>query len=70
MSAIKRFFCWFGWHSYPVGYNWDIPNGYRLAVAGGGKAQCRWCGGVGLVDSQGNLFNVEEYGNETLKTHQ
>jgi len=54
MKHLKRFFCWIEWHSFLVGYD-PIPGetGFNCREA------CKWCGGHGLVDSQGNLFNVK-----------
>ncbi len=55
MRMIKRFFCWIGWHSYLVGYDDIHPRGLdplkflRFAT-------CKWCGFMGQIDSQGNLF--------------
>jgi len=49
VEKIKKFFCWAKWHS--VG-GYDIIGFDGCSV----KARCRWCGYVGLVDSQGNLF--------------
>jgi hypothetical protein len=49
LKAIKRFFCWMGWHS--------VGN-YALVEHDGcnAHARCRWCGYKGMLDSQGNLF--------------
>ena len=58
MKLIRRLFCRVGWHSFPAGYDWDAQGAYRLHGIGGGRARCRWCGGMGLVDSQGNMFAV------------
>ncbi|KKM77447.1 hypothetical protein LCGC14_1369960 [marine sediment metagenome] len=47
---IKRFLCFIGWHSFtyePVGFDGCSVH-----------ARCRWCRGVGMVDSQGGLFSV------------
>ena len=51
MNIIKRVFCKFGWHSF----------GYELVEKDGlhgiaNKYRCKWCGYIGMVDSQGNLF--------------
>ena len=52
-SRWKRFCCWIGWHSHP-----------RFETVGfdgcSAHARCRWCHGVGLIDSQGNLFSVKQ----------
>lgn len=48
---MRRLLCRIGWHSWP---------NFAPAFHDGASqhAICRWCGGVGMVDSQGNLFNV------------
>lgn len=49
MKGVKRFLCWWGWHSF----------GHYDRVTGHGfndHYRCRWCGKEGLVDSQGGLF--------------
>lgn len=50
MSAIKRFFCWIGWHSVIGGFEATGFDGASI------HARCRWCGYEGMIDSQGNLF--------------
>lgn len=52
---LKQLACAIGWHSYFVGYE-QLPD--NVSHPGYGRHRCRWCGGVGLVDSQGNLFDV------------
>lgn len=52
MNKLKKFLCKIGWHSF--GYNYISNDGVNT------KAQCKWCKGIGLVDSQGNLFAVEK----------
>ena len=47
---IKRLHCRIGWHSY----RYDPVSFDGCSV----HARCRWCRGVGKVDSQGNLFGV------------
>jgi len=49
MKLIKKLFCRLGWHSYFIGYT-------QLGQDSYGKYQCKWCGFIGLKDSQGNLF--------------
>lgn len=51
---MKRFFCWIGWHSFWSGYEWIGFDGASV------HARCKWCGGEGMVDSQGNLFDVRK----------
>lgn len=51
MNLIKKLCCKIGWHSFTydlVEYDWykGIANMYK----------CKWCGYIGMVDSQGNLF--------------
>ena len=50
---LKRLLCRIGWHSF--GYD-DVTgcDGFNA------RKRCRWCRGVGLVDSQGNLFSVRK----------
>lgn len=50
MKWFKRFSCWIGWHSHPVGFEMVGFDGCSV------HAKCRWCGFVGMIDSQGNLF--------------
>lgn len=53
MKRIKRLFCKLGWHSFPLGYDLVEEDG----ICGiSNKYKCKWCGYVGMVDSQGNLF--------------
>ena len=47
---LKRFFCWIGWHSWPVGFESAVFDGCSV------HARCKWCGYKGMIDSQGNLF--------------
>ena len=53
MKWIKKFFCKIGWHSFCCGYDLVEHDGYH-GIAN--KYKCKWCGYVGMVDSQGNLF--------------
>ncbi|MHA1795242.1 MAG: hypothetical protein ACTSUK_03960 [Promethearchaeota archaeon] len=49
MKILKKFCCKMGWHPKEyIGYD-----GVSLV------ARCKWCGKIGLVDSQGNLFGFE-----------
>ena len=50
MTAIKRFLCRIGWHSFTAGFE---PAGFDGASK---HARCKWCGYEGMIDSQGNLF--------------
>lgn len=50
INLYKKFACWIGWHS---------PSKYWEYVKFDGCSEhcrCPWCGYVGMVDSQGNLF--------------
>ena len=51
MRWIKKIFCNIGWHSFSC----DIAeyDGYHGIS---NKYKCKWCGYIGMVDSQGNLF--------------
>lgn len=51
VNLIKNLFCRLGWHSFK--YDMAGWNGCSFI------AQCQWCKGKGLVDSQGNLFSVK-----------
>lgn len=51
MKWIKKFFCKIGWHSF--GYDLVEHDGYHGII---NMYKCKWCGYVGMVDSQGNLF--------------
>ena len=51
IKPLRRFYCWFGWHSH----TYD-PIEFDGAST---RSRCKWCKGVGLVDSQGNLFSVK-----------
>ena len=60
LKIIKKFFCKIGWHSF----SYDLVETPKDPLNTGicNKYKCKWCGGIGLVDSQGNLFNVEKVG--------
>ncbi len=47
-NILKKFLCKIAWHSFS----------YELLDYDGASqhAKCKWCGYVGMVDSQGNLF--------------
>ena len=49
-KLLKKLFCKFGWHSYPVGFEITGHDGASS------HAKCKWCGYKGMIDSQGNLF--------------
>ena len=53
IKLIKKLYCKIGWHSFPVGYDLVEYDGYKGTA---NKYKCKWCGYVGMVDSQGNLF--------------
>ena len=50
INQIKRFFCWIGWHSWPIGFSQTGFDGASI------HACCQWGGYEGMIDSQGNLF--------------
>lgn len=50
LLMFKRFFCWIGWHSWPVGFEVTSFDGCSA------HASCKWCGYEGMIDGQGNLF--------------
>jgi hypothetical protein len=50
---LKAFACFIGDHSFFVGFDPIEFDGCSI------HARCRWCGGVGMIDSQGNLFSVK-----------
>lgn len=50
MTALLKLLCRIGWHSIFVGYESIGFDGCSI------HARCKWCGLVGLVDSQGGLF--------------
>lgn len=52
IDLFKRICCTIGWHSFFVGYD-PVESGWN------GRQACRWCRGIGLVDSPGNLFGVK-----------
>lgn len=56
IPLIKRFFCKIGWHSFSYDLV-EIPND-PLNTGYCNKYKCKWCGGIGLKDSQGNLFCI------------
>ncbi len=51
-KMLKRFCCRIGWHSWPM-YELVSHDGYH-GIAN--KYKCRYCGYIGMIDSQGNLF--------------
>ena len=54
IKIIKKFACAIGWHSF--GYDLvESPND-PLYTGICDRYKCKWCGYVGMVDSQGNLF--------------
>lgn len=60
MKLLKKLFCKIGWHSFIVGYDLAYSPDDPLHSGICDRYRCKWCNGVGLVDSQGNLFNVEK----------
>ena len=57
-KKIKKLFCKIGWHSFSYDLV-EIPED-PLNTGIRNRYKCKWCGGIGLVDSQGNLFAVED----------
>ena len=55
MKIIRRLFCKIGWHSFGHYELVEIPND-PLNSNICNKYKCKWCGYIGMVDSQGNLF--------------
>ena len=51
---IKRLLCKIGWHSFS--YNLVEVLNDPLHTGYCNKYKCKWCGYIGMVDSQGNLF--------------
>ena len=61
ITLLKKFLCKIGWHSFISGYDLvEVPND-PLNTGICNKYKCKWCDMIGLVDSQGNLFNPEDY---------
>lgn len=59
LKVIKKILCKIGWHSF--GYELvEVPKD-PLNTGICNKYKCKWCGEIGLVDSQGNLFNPNNY---------
>ena len=55
MKYLRKLFCLMGWHSVFVGFDSihkrpDDPLKFLT------YAKCKWCGYIGQIDSQGNLF--------------
>jgi len=50
IEKIKKFLCGIGWHSIFVGFDMTGFDGATV------HAKCKWCGYIGMIDSQGNLF--------------
>jgi len=54
-DKVKKFSCKMGWHN-TGGYELvEAPND-PLHTGICNKYRCKWCGYVGMIDSQGNLF--------------
>lgn len=47
---LKRFMCKIGWHS--PRHLWEFIEADDVNT----KCRCPWCGYIGMIDSQGNLF--------------
>jgi len=52
--VIKKLLCKIGWHSFSYDLV-EVPND-PLHTGYCNKYKCKWCGYIGMVDSQGNLF--------------
>lgn len=50
---LRKIRCWMGWHSPSRLWILVQHDGYK-GIAN--EYKCPWCGYVGMVDSQGNLF--------------
>ena len=50
VKFLRKFYCKIGWHCHMGDYQ---PVKFDGASA---HCKCKWCGYVGIVDSQGNLF--------------
>ena len=50
---FRKIRCWMGWHSPSRLWILVQHDGYK-GIAN--EYKCPWCGYVGMVDSQGNLF--------------
>lgn len=59
MKLIKKLLCKIGWHSF--GYDLVEKPEDLLNTGICNKYKCKWCGMIGLVDLQGNLFDSEVY---------
>lgn len=56
IKFFKKIFCKIGWHSFFQGFDLvDVPDD-PLNNHICDKYKCKWCGYVGMIDSQGNLF--------------
>lgn len=53
-NCIKRFFCKIGWHSFTYELVETPDDPLHTGICN--KYKCKWCGYVGMKDSQGNLF--------------
>lgn len=50
---MKRLLCKIGWHSRFAGFDFLYSDGCSAHV------RCRWCGGEGMLDSNGGIFGVK-----------
>lgn len=53
-NIFKRLFCKLGWHSFSYELVEEPDDPLHTGVCN--KYKCKWCGYVGMKDSQGNLF--------------
>lgn len=50
LRVLKKLVCRIGWHCPMSKYEYLGFDGVSL------RCRCPWCGYIGMVDSQGNLF--------------
>lgn len=54
IKLLKRFACIIGWHSFSYDFVESPEDPLYTHICD--KYKCKWCGYVGMLDSQGNLF--------------
>lgn len=59
MKWLKKIFCKIGWHSFSYDLVQIPTDPLHTRVCD--RYKCKWCGMIGLVDSQGNLFDPKKY---------
>lgn len=50
IKPMQKIYCKFGWHCHMKDYQQISFDGCSQ------HCKCKWCGYIGMVDSQGNLF--------------